>query len=57
VSPDQHAAVNTFQTLVHTARHTTGELCQKQAQRTGLPDAVCEGKDLRLVNRNKVAIT
>ena len=34
VIPDQHAGVNTFPGLVHTARHTMGVSCS----RSGLPN-------------------
>ena len=42
VIPDQHAGVNTFPGLVHTARHTMGVSCS----RNGLPNRK-EGRPLR----------
>src|ERR687884_182573 len=45
VIADQHAAVNTFPGLVHTARHTTkvGNTRSRRSQPL-LGDAVCEGR-------------
>jgi hypothetical protein len=42
VIADQHAAVNTFPGLVHTARHTTGVGCTRSSW-ANLRDAGCQG--------------
>ena len=40
VIPDQHAAVNTFPGLVHTARHTMGANCSRSRWVTGAQGVV-----------------
>jgi hypothetical protein len=42
VIADQHAAVNTFPGLVHTARHTTG-VVWTQSRRANLREASAKG--------------
>ena len=46
VIADQHAAVNTFPGLVHTARHTTGvgNTRSRRSQPLLVGEAVCEGR-------------
>ena len=42
VIADQHAAVNTFPGLVHTARHTMGVNCSR-SQRANRKEAAAQG--------------
>ncbi len=44
VIADQHAAVNTFPGLVHTARHTTGVGNTRSRRSEPFWDAACEGR-------------
>ena len=44
VIADQHAAVNTFPGLVHTARHTTGVGNTRSRRSQPFWEAVCEGR-------------
>ena len=43
VIADQHAAVNTFPGLVHTARHTTRVVCTRSRRPNPLRDGGAEG--------------
>ncbi len=43
VIADQHAAVNTFPGLVHTARHTTKARCTRSRRRQPVREAGAQG--------------
>ena len=43
VIADQHAAVNTFPGLVHTARHTTRVVCTRSRRPNRFAGGVAEG--------------
>ena len=43
VIADQHAAVNTFPGLVHTARHTTRVVCTRSRRPNRIPGGGVEG--------------